>query len=196
MVLNEATLVLNKGWTPIDFTTVRDAICMVYSEAAKAVNPDDYSVHDFKSWSDLRVAEGQPCIRTVSLSIRVPEIIVLTNFNKLPQRRVVLSRRNLLTRDHSSCQYCGNKLKSEEATIDHVNPRKLGGITTWENCVIACVDCNRKKGHRTLIQSGMRLLHKPHKPRWNPSLKLPIFKRKVSWENFIAEAYWTVELME
>ena len=158
MVLNEAALVLNKGWTAIDFTTVRDAITMIYTEAAKAINPDDYSVHDFKSWSDLRVAEGEPCIHTVTLNIRVPEIILLTDFDKIPMRRVVLSRRNLFRRDHSSCQYCGDKLPSEEATIDHVLPRSKGGVTSWTNCVIACVSCNRKKANRTPEQAGMHLL--------------------------------------
>jgi len=196
VVLNEATLVLNKSWLPIDFTTVRDALTMVYTEAAKAVNPEDYSIHNFSSWTDLRVAEGEDCVHTVSLEIRVPEVIVLTNFNKIPHRRVVLSRRNLFRRDHSSCQYCGIKLKTEDGTIDHVLPRSQGGKTTWTNCVIACVECNRKKANRTPEQAKMPLRYKPKKPRWNPSLKLPVFKRKVSWESFISEAYWTVELAE
>jgi 5-methylcytosine-specific restriction endonuclease McrA len=196
MVLNEATLVLNKSWIPIDFTTVREALRLIYSDAALAVLPDDYSVHDFKSWADLRVVAGEPHIRTVSLEIKVPEIIVLANYNGIPDRRIVLTRRNLFRRDNCTCQYCGGRLRSEDATIDHVLPRSRGGKSNWINCVIACVPCNARKADRLPLEVGMALRRRPFKPRWSTGVRIPLFRKKVSWDKFVSDAYWNVELVE
>ena len=38
MVLHDATLVLNRNWTPVDFTTVLDALCKLYTGSARAVS--------------------------------------------------------------------------------------------------------------------------------------------------------------
>ena len=67
MVLNDATLVLNKHWVPVDFTTVLDALSKLYAGSARAIKPDDFSVHDFDSWAQLKVADGAPCIRTARI---------------------------------------------------------------------------------------------------------------------------------
>ena len=72
-------------------------------------------------------------------------------------------------------------------------PRAQGGLTTWENCVLACVECNRKKRDRTPSQAGMKLLSIPKKP----DLKFFRFDTVTplkSWKAFIDSAYWSVEL--
>jgi 5-methylcytosine-specific restriction endonuclease McrA len=195
-MLSEPALVLNHNWYPIGTTTVRDAICMVYRDAAKALDPLDCSVHDFDSWASLRVAENEPCIRTVRLRIRVPEIIVLNTYDALPRRRVPFSRRNIYKRDEYRCQYCGARSPVSELTIDHITPRSLGGRSTWDNCVIACLRCNRRKAHRTPEEAGLHLRNAPHEPHWSPCVSIPIVKRRASWEQFVSERYWNAELEE
>ena len=83
------------------------------------------------------------------------------------KKGVKFSRENVYTRDHGMCQYCSRKIPRTEATYDHVTPRRLGGLTRWENIVIACIECNRDKGGRTPEQAGMKLRQKPVKPKSN-----------------------------
>lgn len=196
MVLTESTLVLNKNWTPIGFASVRRAIELMASERAEAILPDDYTTHNFESWADIAVLKDEDCIKTVRLDIKVPEVVRLNKYNSMPMHRLKLSRRNLFRRDKCTCQYCGLKLKSQDATIDHVVPRAQGGKTTWKNCVIACLKCNNKKDNRTPVQAGMVLKTKPKEPHGMASLRIPLFKKKVSWEKFVSDAYWNVELEE
>lgn len=193
-MLNEPSLVLNRNWCPIGTTTVRAALCMIYREAAWGLDPTDHTTHDFDSWASFRVMAGEPCIRTVRLQLRIPEIIVLANYDRFPNRRVPFSRRNIYRRDHYGCQYCGAKPPVSELTVDHVLPRSMGGHSSWSNCVLACLRCNRRKGNRALHDAGLRLRQQPREPRWSPCVSIPIAKRKASWEQFVSDHYWNVEL--
>lgn len=59
-------------------------------------------------------------------------------------------RFDILERDDFTCQYCGRSAPKVELEVDHVLPSKLGGLTTKDNLVAVCVDCNRGKGDRLL----------------------------------------------
>ena len=192
-MLDDTALVLNRSWVPIGTTSVRDAIVMLYRESARVILPEDYSVHDFDSWASLRVAEEEPCIRTVTLEIKIPEVLLLTNYDDYPIRKIPFSRRNIYRRDRFRCQYCGEKGDSGELSVDHIFPRSRGGVSSWSNCVLACLDCNRRKASRTLREAGMRLVHPPKEPTWTPTLHIPMARRKVSWQSFISDQYWNVE---
>ena len=196
MVLNDATLVLNKHWVPVDFTTVLDALCKLYAGSARAIKPDDFSVHDFNSWAQLKVADGAPCIRTARISIPVPEVIVLVRYGHVPDRGLAFSRGNIYKRDRYTCQYCGRRPGTAELTIDHVLPRSRGGISSWTNCVVACVQCNARKASKTLAESGLVLRRVPARPEWSPRLVVARVPLKASWEKFVSDAYWNVELTE
>lgn len=121
------------------------------------VGPDDqlYAVIAEKALDYRQVATSGasfPKTRPESLQsyrVRVPEVIVLTSYDRLPSNAVTFSRRNIFKRDRFTCQYCGKQPGSEELTIDHVLPRAQGGTSTWENCVLACIECNAKKADRT-----------------------------------------------
>jgi 5-methylcytosine-specific restriction endonuclease McrA len=194
-VLDERTLVLNRHWTPIRTTTVRDALCLLFKGAARAIEPATCEAHDFRSWAQLAAERGKPRVRTVRLAIRVPEVIVLTRYGGLPAREIVFSRRNLFRRDRSACQYCGARPGAGELTIDHVVPRSQGGVSSWENCVLACLDCNGAKSNRTPEQAGLRLRRAPRRPRWSPSIALAIVgRRRESWEQFVSRLYWDAQL--
>jgi len=193
-ILDDRTLVLNRSWAAISTTTVRHALSLVYQRVARVICPNTYETHDFDSWTALAVARDEPHIRTVSLRIRVPEVIVLAVYDGFPTRKVAFSRRNLYRRDHLTCQYCGSRPGSEELTIDHVLPRSVGGRTTWENCVLACVECNKRKSNRAPADAGMRLLRAPRVPRWSSDVEIAVGRRRASWETFISDRYWNIEL--
>ncbi len=192
--LDSRTLVLNRSWVAIDTTTVRKALVWMYRGLARAIAPDSYETYDFESWTDLAVAKGEPCIHTVNIQVRVPEIIILALYNEVPKKEVVFSRRNLYKRDHFTCQYCARQPGSEELTIDHILPRARGGKSTWENCVLACVECNRRKANRTPVEASMLLKKAPVRPPWTPFISLRLGARKASWERFVSERYWDIEL--
>ncbi len=193
-MLDQRALVLNRHWVPIGTTSVRDALCLLYREAARAVDPEDYSLHDFDSWASLRVAEEEPCIRSVAFRIRVPEVVLLTRYSSIPHRKVTFSRKNIYRRDRYTCQYCAAKPPLQDLSVDHVVPRSAGGRSSWTNCVLSCLKCNRRKSNRTLAESGMRLLKAPSEPTWTPCITVPLGHRRTSWEHFISHEYWNVEL--
>jgi 5-methylcytosine-specific restriction endonuclease McrA len=195
-MLNDPTLVLNRSWIAVSTTTVREAISMVYRGVARVIQPDNFQTHDFDSWADLAAVQDGPVIHTVRLRIRVPEVILLLRHDRMPSRAVPFSRRNLYRRDGFRCQYCGTRQPTQELSIDHVLPRSRGGRTTWDNCVLACIPCNVRKGNRTLQESGMSLRRVPARPAWSPCLTVTVARRRASWEKFVSEQYWDVALEE
>lgn len=51
-------------------------------------------------------------------------------------------------RDGAVCRYCSDELTPDQAEIDHVMPRSLGGTDTIENLALACKGCNRAKSDK------------------------------------------------
>jgi 5-methylcytosine-specific restriction endonuclease McrA len=192
-ILQRPTLVLNRNWQPVHVATVARALVMLWNESARVVDPGDYQAYTWEDWSKLRPAEGERFIRAVRFRLRVPEVITLTDYDRLPAATVSFSRRNIFKRDHYTCQYCGKQPGMEELTLDHVIPRAQGGISRWDNCVLACLECNKRKADRTPEQAKMRLKRKPVQPGWN--LHYAVHQQRIeSWSRFVSEAYWTVEL--
>jgi 5-methylcytosine-specific restriction endonuclease McrA len=162
---------------------------------------DRFETHNLESWCELSALRSQfpnddhDYVRTMRFEIRVPKIIRLLVYDRLPERAVKFNRRNIYARDESRCQYCGKKFPTSELTLDHVVPRARGGASTWENLVCCCVACNARKGGRMPEQAGLRLVRKPYKPRRSPLIRLSIRDEKYrSWRHFVDEAYWSVEL--
>lgn len=200
--LDGRTLVLNKSWTAISTTSVRNALGLVYRDVARAVCTETFTPHDFASWAELsmaRHAKGNGSasgeyVSTVSLKVRVPEVVVLRHYSGFPKRTVAFSRRNLYRRDGFTCQYCGSQPGTELLSIDHVIPRSRGGRSTWENCVLSCLDCNKRKANRTLEEAGLKPLRKPFRPAGGPAFEVSLGTRRASWERFVSERYWNIEL--
>jgi 5-methylcytosine-specific restriction endonuclease McrA len=217
-VLKQDVLVLNKAWVPINVTTVYDAICAVFSERAKFVDPETYMTYDFESWVDtwqdaMHVAKvsSHQVVSCPNVRIVVPEVITCTEYKGVGygtnyRGRPKFSRRNIFTRDRNVCQYCGKHFEPQLLNIDHVLPKSKGGHSDWTNVVLSCIKCNDKKRDRTPEEAGMRLIRRPHIPTAD-QVRRPLherLRRKLvgrvpkSWEGFlgkmISDMYWNVEL--
>ena len=202
-VLEEHVLVLNKHWQPIGACTVEEAFGRLCGGTGRFLDAEDYSLNDFDSWAEKKPPDGR-CVRTAHLQIRVPDVIILRS-GKMPEvRQMAFSRRNLLRRDRHTCQYCGQQPSPRHLTIDHIHPRRKGGKSTWENCVISCVGCNRKKADRSLSDSGMKLLQRPelkalfpsepgkwtitYQPAWSPIFKVQPEHIRPAWRAFMGDS--------
>ena len=135
-------LVLNASYEPLNITTWRRATVLMLK--GKAESLEENSNHDIRS------------------NVKLPTVIRLRYFIKVPYRELALNRKNLLQRDNYSCQYCS--YSGDQLSIDHVIPRSRGGEDIWENVATACISCNIRKGNRTPKEAKMPLRNKPHKP--------------------------------
>jgi 5-methylcytosine-specific restriction endonuclease McrA len=198
-MLDRQVLVLNRLWQAINVCSVRRAFTLLCAGHAQVVDADEdrnFFTHDFASWRDLSVREPEDdMVHTISFKIRVPRVIVLLLFDRMPKKEVKFTRANIFERDKCTCQYCGLHFERRDLNLDHVIPRDRGGLTSWENIVCSCIPCNTRKGNRLPHQVGMRLIKKPERPKWRPFLHIT-FDSKVheSWRHFIDFAYWNVEL--
>ncbi|HUG38389.1 MAG TPA: HNH endonuclease [Candidatus Limnocylindrales bacterium] len=171
-LLDSSVLVLNRLWQPVNTCSARRAITLLYLGHAQVVHVDgeqNFLTHDFHSWTKLSCQGGGPeVVRTVMSFLRIPRIIVLSLFDKLPRKDVKFTRENIFLRDQHTCQYCGIRFESRELNIDHVIPRDKGGRTTWENVVCSCVPCNTRKGNKLPREARMIPIREPRPPRWRP----------------------------
>ena len=176
--LSAPVLVLDAGFQPVNVVPVRRAITLLCN--GKAVT----------------VEEGEDELRSPSTVWKTPLIIrLLISVAHRVYRvvRVKLNRRNLFARDRHQCQYCGDM--DGPFTIDHVVPKSRktrtypgGGPTTWENCVTACIPCNRRKGDRLLSETEMRLMRIPREPHWLPPVLFQRFLKPSlhpSWNGYL-----------
>ena len=140
-----SVLVLNSQYLPIQTTSVKKAIKLIYRGVAVAEKYSD------KVW------------KSISSEIILPAVIRLINFHKLPNRTYKLSKKNILIRDKYTCQYCTEVLSERSLTIDHIIPKSKGGSSKWENLVTACKKCNTKKADKTPEEAGLKLHSRPSK---------------------------------
>ena len=137
-------LVLNQDFSALTVCSVQRAVVLIHLRKAELV-------------------ESLPghVLRSPTVSFPWPSIVRLKFYVRVPYRRIMLSRKNILRRDNFRCQYCGVR---ESLTVDHVVPKSRGGQDTWKNLVAACTGCNNKKGSRTPDEARMPLRRKPFRP--------------------------------
>ena len=206
IALESSVLVLNKFFAAVHIVNAKRAFTMLCKESAEVVSIDDgqYNSYDFTSWVDVSVFKAEcelpnedryESIKTFSLEVRVPKIIRLVVYDKLPKATVKFNRKNIFARDKNRCQYCGKKVPTSELSLDHVIPRTQGGTSNWKNIVCACTNCNKHKGGRRPEEAGMKLICKPVKPNHCPLIQLKLGSNKYnSWKQFLNNAYWSVPL--
>lgn len=171
-------LVLNADYRPLSYYPLS---LWPWQDAIKAAFLDRVDI----------VAEYEDVVRSPSMSLKIPSVVVLKDYVK-PQKRVAFTRFNLFLRDEFRCQYCGAK---GDLTFDHVVPRASGGVTSWENVVAACAPCNLRKGSKSLRRASMSLRKPPRRPGSeelrNMGRRFPPNYLHDSWIDFL---YWDAEL--
>jgi 5-methylcytosine-specific restriction endonuclease McrA len=191
-VLNKAiVLVLNRNWQAINVRTPAEAFCQMATGVATALEVEGENQIrpvPWDEWLTLPVRPQDEAVHTVRGVVRVPSVIVLANFAKVPKKRPKLSPRNIRDRDGNRCQYTGVVLKPDEGSIDHVVPRSRGGRNAWENCVWASKAVNSKKGNRLPQEAGLKLLAAPRVPKELPATALIRNAHGVAdWKWFVKE---------
>lgn len=141
--LQKPVLVLNASYEPINVCAARRALVLILKGVASA--------------EEVRPA----AIHSTTWTMRLPSVIRLTEYRRIPIQTRSLSRKNILMRDRYTCQYCLRVLPSAELTLDHVVPRSRAGASNWENLVTCCNPCNNRKGNRTPDEAGMKLVRPP-----------------------------------
>lgn len=146
--MDNQVLVLDASYTPMGMERTQKGINYILKSKG-------YSIFDTE---DLVVS--------ANMVMFAPSIVVLTEPHAHKQRKhsrgLAWKKKRVLDRDKRTCAYCGEYAN----TIDHIKPKKLGGQNEWLNTVAACLPCNSKKGHKTLAESGMKLLFEPTIPTY------------------------------
>lgn len=143
--MSSKVLVLNQNYEPLSVCNVKKAVILLYLGKAELIEATDGEI-----------------LRSVSLSLPFPSIVRLSIYIRVPFKKIILSRKNILRRDGHRCQYCGRN--DVALTVDHIVPKARAGEDDWENLVCACIECNNRKGDRTPTESNMPLLRKPLRP--------------------------------
>ncbi|MBC7981178.1 MAG: HNH endonuclease [Armatimonadetes bacterium] len=165
-------LVLNRFWQPVHTCSVRRALhllCLGHAQVVQVEGENKFFTHDLGSW--IGYSDGiidEEMIHSVKVALRVPKIVVLAIYDRLPRLEVKFTRRNIFLRDKFTCQYCVKVLPENQLNLDHVIPRDKGGRTTWDNIVASCVKCNTRKANKLPHEANMYPSAKPFAPRWRP----------------------------
>jgi len=166
--MSKKILLLNSTYECISFVSYRKAIKLIVKD----------KVDILAQWNeDIVWGSGRDKYpATLRMKYYVPRFF----------KRRRCNRTGILRRDQYICQYCGKVGNPSSLTIDHIKPRSLGGITTWENCVTACFDCNNKKSNYPLSKSGLKLLKQPRVPVVTVKHEYTLMKEPHDdWKNYI-----------
>jgi len=164
--LSGKVLILNGNYEPLAICNVPKAIILLYLYKAELVS----------------AFEGK-AVHSVNAAIPFPSVIRLSNYVRVPFKKVILSRKNILRRDGHRCQYCGSS--SGSLTVDHIMPRSRGGEDSWENLVSACLRCNNRKGSHTPDEAEMPLMKRPIRPNHVTFLRQYAGKIGKDWEPYL-----------
>ncbi len=178
------TLVLSAAWEPMERVSWQRAMTLWVTGRVEIVEEYEDRV-----------------VRTVSVQLPMPSVVRFVRALRRHRPGVKFSRENVYARDKGRCQYCGHRVPRHLATYDHVVPRSRGGLTRWDNIVIACLPCNQRKGNRTPEDARMRLMSEPVKPRSLPdSWRLRFTTDRSmppSWRQYLTDmSYWYGQLSE
>src|ERR1039457_820320 len=92
--LQRPVLVLNASYEPINICAARRALVLVLKGVASAEEESGNAVHSARAL------------------VRLPSVIRLLEYRRIPHQTRALSRKNILMRDRYTCQYCHRLLPS------------------------------------------------------------------------------------
>jgi 5-methylcytosine-specific restriction endonuclease McrA len=194
-------LKLNRVWVAIhiespktSFTDLGNgkikALDIVYPQKESGeydfANPISITPCAWDQWIELPVRPYDDIIHTIHKSIRVPTVVVCTNYSHMPVRLIKFSKSGVYERDNGTCQYTGEKLKRSESTVDHVLPLSRGGRNSWDNVALTSKKVNFAKGNKLNEEAGLKLLRRPKEPNPVPvSLMLKNVGDIPEWSLFL-----------
>lgn len=166
LLINRSVLMLNQNYEPLTVCSARRAMVLLFQGKAELIEQ----------------ANGLK-IRTVRTHYDLPSVVRLWRYRRVPYRRIMLTRKNVITRDGHRCQYCG--ITKGPMTVDHLIPRTQGGNDSWENMVCACTKCNNRKSDRTPERAGMSLSRKPVRPSYITFIQRHVGVRDERWRPYL-----------
>lgn len=164
-MLNNAVLLLNSTYEPLNVINVKRALRLLFTNKAENLEKNGEVVH------------------SMGCDIPLPAVVRLAYYVKRPNQRVKFTKQTVLARDNYVCQYCNET--SRELTLDHVVPKRRGGTTMWNNVVACCKKCNGAKGDKSVKDAGMKLARQPREPRFLPYIRLVKHTRNSSWDKYL-----------
>ena len=194
--LNDNVLVTNRAYCAVNVAPARVVFGRLFNDQCRVVYGDKFQTATYQQWREMSYGyEGDDVVRTPSYQMRVPSVVMLPKFDRLPTKEVRYTRSNIYNRDGYCCQYCGERFSKDDLNLDHVIPRDHGGESNWENIVCSCIECNTRKANRTPAQAGMRLIKLPKRPMWRPFVSVRLEKiAKPEWQKFMDFAGWDVHV--
>jgi 5-methylcytosine-specific restriction endonuclease McrA len=168
-MLQSSVLLLNQNYEPLTVLRARRAVTLLLLGKVDLIEN----------------VNGQR-MRSIRITIPLPSVIRLKYFVRIRRKEISLTKKNIIKRDNHQCQYCGRK--SGMMTTDHIVPKALGGDDSWENLVCACLECNNRKGNRSLKETNMRLLHKPKRPNYFTFVLNEMGRPKAKWRPYLFQS--------
>ena len=102
--MHAPVLVLNASYEPINVCAARRAVILVLKGVAMMEEANGHYLH------------------AARIAMRVPSVIRLLEYRRIPHQTRALSRKNILLRDRNTCQYCSKILAAGELTLRSCHP--------------------------------------------------------------------------
>jgi len=198
-------LSLNRAWQVIGHRTVKQALValngggdglppalgldIAYPKLADGTwdfdQPLFVSPLAWSEWVTLPVRDFDFVVHTPRFAVRVPTVIVSTQYDKMPVRVPRLTREAIFERDGGVCQYTGEFVGLRGGNLDHVIPRDRGGRDTFENLVWAKREINSRKANRLPHEAGLKLVRRPRAPLPLPVAATIREPKHPDWRHFL-----------
>lgn len=199
-VLDEKVLLLNRNMVALRLVSVRRAFFLLAKPRRKTPSEKVATVldvdanHDiigpvkWDEWITREPADGDRYVATTSRRIKVPSIIILSEYDKVPVVDPILNKSSLWERQKGKDMYTLEPLTWHDCDMDHFVPRSKGGKTSWTNCGLTAIANNRKKGDRRAEDVGLKLQIPLSPPKPKPLfVRLKRDPRFPEWDFFIKD---------
>jgi 5-methylcytosine-specific restriction endonuclease McrA len=171
--MSKGILVLNKHYFPVGtcdekktfgniFSEVVYPLDLIYEFDENGNKLDEISyfnvVKSAQEWMKLPVRSYDKKIKTIRGDVRVPSVVVCSNYEGIPHKRVIFpTKYNIFKRDNYTCGYSGLKLSVGTMTVDHIYPKSKhpGNANTWDNQITCHRELNMWKADRLLDECDL-----------------------------------------
>ena len=201
-------LSLNRNWKVVGYKTVKDTIIQLCGASIEAdpsslaldINyeldengepnfdkPTYIAPVNWNDWINLPIRSWDLTINSAHREIRVPTVVVATNYTKMPVRmfKGKPTKEALWRRDGGIDQYTGQPLAKGDSNIDHIIPSSRGGKDTWTNMVVTSKKTNSLKGNRLNEEVGLKLIRTPFAPGPVRVCDLVTEAKHADWKHFL-----------